>query len=300
MTPHKGAPAASTAFYPLCRDPGCRGVFEATAGATDADFARELHRRARTFRDGRAWMNRRAGLLRERAPVETRENAEAFAAIGSREDLGPGPSMQLVLPSGHRPTRPLPRRRRRAYAAHLDAVIAEAFEAAERPAGAPADPPTPDQDPAGARSSLPGRLCGACGGGCCVFGTDTAFLSKDTILRVLAADPNLDPAQVRNLYLGRLPQRSIAGSCPNHTRDGCSLPRSLRADICNRFACRQLKTLVEGLRDDPPVRKVIVVRRRQSQWDEDNPTLQNDIVAAAVLTETASIRLKAPKPEGSA
>ena len=294
LSPRKGA--SSSALYPVCRDPGCRGVFEFTPGASEAEFARELDRRAKTFREGRAGMNRRAGLLRDRAPIEARENAEAFAVIGAREDLGPGPSMQLVLPSGHRPSRPLPRRSRRAYLAHLDAVIAEAFEAAETRGPSPADPPTPGPDEGGAGSSLPGRLCGACGGGCCVFATDNAFLSKQTILRVLAADPTLTPAQVRDLYLERLPPRSVAGSCPNHTRHGCALPRSLRADVCNGFACSQLKSLMEGLKADPPVRKVIVVRRRQSQWDEDNPLLENDIVGAAVLTEARSVRPRRPKP----
>jgi hypothetical protein len=114
----------------------------------------------------------------------------------------------------------------------------------------------------------------------------------------MAADAGLDAARLRAIYLGHLAPRTLAGSCINHTRLGCSLPRGLRSDICNTAACDVLMNLEDGLRADPPVRKVVVLRRRQNFWYRMLPPLNNDIVGAAVLTETKTTRLRPPKPEG--
>ena len=46
------------------------------------------------------------------------------------------------------------------------------------------------------------------------------------------------------------------------------------------------------------MREVVVLRRRQNRWRQVNPMLNNDIVGAAVLTETATTTLKPPKPAG--
>ena len=114
----------------------------------------------------------------------------------------------------------------------------------------------------------------------------------------MAANPGLDPAKLRAAYLGYLPPRTIPGSCVHHTRGGCSLPRALRSDVCNSFACAPLKLLQSGLQADPPVRVVVVLRRRQNHWNQANPALNNDIVGAAVLTEGATTALRPPGPGG--
>jgi hypothetical protein len=114
----------------------------------------------------------------------------------------------------------------------------------------------------------------------------------------MAAHPGLDAAGLRALYLGHLPPRSVAGSCVNHTRDGCSLPRSLRSDTCNTWRCLPLQELERRQGADPPVRTVAVLSRRQNHWKQDDRTLDNAIVGAAILTETATKRLRPPKPGG--
>jgi hypothetical protein len=53
-----------------------------------------------------------------------------------------------------------------------------------------------------------------------------------------------------------------------------------------------------SLEADPPVREVVVLRRRQNNWNQTNTALNNDIVGAAVLTEAATTRLRRPKPGG--
>jgi hypothetical protein len=306
LTPRTDAPSRSTELYPLCLGPGCRELFDLTTGTTDAEFGRRLRARAKAWRDRRGWLAVRARLLETRAPVEAQENAAAFAAIGPREDLGPGPVLHLALPTGPARARPLSRRRRRAYAAVLDQVIADALAEDDPTAHTPGLPgpsvrPTPGGEAAtnAAASALPGRLCGACGGGCCIAGGDRAFLSAATIRRVLAAHPGLGAAELRAMYLGHLAERTMPNSCVNHTRHGCALPRSLRADICNSFACDPLRSLLNALEDDRPVRKVVALRRRQNHWDQENPLAPHDIVDAAVLTDTKTTRLRKRKPEAA-
>jgi hypothetical protein len=297
--PRKGA-APSAQSYPLCREPSCRFIFEQVGDVPEAEFLRQLKLGAERWRLAHA--KKRRGeeefgrLVREQRVAEARGNAAAFAAIGPRADLGPEPTLQLVVPSGHGSSRPLSKRRRRAYAAHLDAIIAAATAPAPPAQPSPVPEALASPAPQAANSSLPGRLCGACGGGCCPIGKDQAFLSETTIRRVMAADPSLDPARLREIYLGHLAQRTLPGSCINHTRLGCSLPRELRSDICNAAACDVLVSLEDGLKADPPVRKVVVLRRRQNFWYRLLPPLNNDIVGAAVLTETKATRLRAPKP----
>jgi hypothetical protein len=113
----------------------------------------------------------------------------------------------------------------------------------------------------------------------------------------MAADPGLGPAELREAYLARLAPRTVSGSCIHHTRAGCSLPRGLRSDICNNYACSALVTLLDS-QDAGPVREVIVLRRRQNRWKQGDLALDNGIVGAAVLTETRTLRFTLPEPAG--
>ncbi len=304
LTPRKAVAATSPELYPLCQDFTCRMEFEQRGDMSAADFRRHLEWRAQILRDRRA----RARLRQERNEAEYHQADAVFAALAPRTDLGTPPDLRLVAPSGHAPLRPLSQRRRRAHIAHLEAIIAAALKRTEPiiPA-APGQPtivqpaPGPEAGPevGAADSRFPERLCGVCGGGCCAGGGNHAYLSEATIQRVVAANPDLDFARLRAAYLGHLAQRTIPGSCVHHTRAGCSLPRSLRSDICNSYACETLKHLQISLQaKDPPVRKVVVLRRRQNQWKKDDPELNNDIIGAAVLTEATTTRLRPPKPGG--
>jgi hypothetical protein len=276
-------------LHALCREPACRTLFAEVAALPDAEFRRQLAWRGEHWRTWRARLVQARAedtrLRRERTEAEAREAAAAFAAIAPLAEL------KLTVFSGRGPSRPLPERRRRAYAAHLDAVIAAALEPSAKPVAS-------GEDPGASASTLPARLCGACGGGCCPLGGTRAFLEEATIRRVMAADPGLDAAGVRALYLDHLPPRPVAGSCVNHTRHGCALPRSLRADTCNRWACLPLQALQQGLESDPPVRTVAVLSRRQNHWNQDNLARDNAIEGAAVLSETETRRRRPPKPRG--
>jgi hypothetical protein len=283
----KAAAGSAPQLYALCAAFDCRMVFEHGEHLADAEFQQHLRWRAQVAREEKV----RGRLRQGHIDAENREAAAVFAALTARRPRAGPPDLRLTVPSGHARLRPLPERRRRKHAEHLDAIIAAALAETEPFAPSTSASPAPSHD-------LAGRLCGVCGGGCCLSGGEKAYLTPATMRRVMAANPGLSPGELRAIYLDRLPERTIPRSCVHHTRGGCSLPRSVRADVCNTFACAPLKLLQQELDADPPVRKVIVLRRRQNHWNQANPKLDNDIVSATLLTEGASTQLRPPAPEG--
>ena len=55
--------------------------------------------------------------------------------------------------------------------------------------------------------------------------------------RVRIAKPELDESAVLRLYLERVPAAAYKDSCIFHGKQGCTLDRSLRADVCNSYFC---------------------------------------------------------------
>lgn len=286
LTPHRAATGGASEFYALCDDFECRTLFRQAEEAPGVNFQQTLAWRAKARRDHAA----RVARLEARHEAEALEEDAAFRVLARRAAIAP--DLQLSLPSGPRRQRRVSQARRRAYAAHLDTAIAAALD----PSTPPSEP-SPDPEGGAGGSSLPGRVCGACGGGCCAVGHDHAFLSAKTIRRVLAAAPGLEPARLRQTYLDHLPERAMQHSCINHAVDGCSLPRSLRSDVCNVYVCTAIRDVEAGLKADPPVRTVLALRRRQSLWRQAEPglMLSNDILDGAVVTETGIRRLRAPR-----
>ena len=47
------------------------------------------------------------------------------------------------------------------------------------------------------------------------------------------------------LYLDAIPDKPFADSCIFHARDGCSLPRSLRAPVSEAYLCGPLMRLMK-------------------------------------------------------
>ena len=285
--PLRPAPAAAGApsdRYALCMAFACRTVF-AEVGRTGGDFHRRLLWRAQVWRKDKI----KSDLWAERIRIERSEEAAAFAALARRRPNGSPPDLHLVVPNGYRPLRAVSGRRRQAHAVHLDTIIAQA---PARTDSAPALSPE-----AQGSGGLPGRLCGACGGGCCTAGGEkSAYLTPSTIRRVLDADLSQTPAALKAAYLAHVPERAVSRSCLYHTREGCALPRPLRSDTCNHFACLPFKRLQGALAADPPMERVLVLRRRQSHWTQWTLGLNNDLVGAAILTEAATRRRRLPKP----
>jgi hypothetical protein len=77
--------------------------------------------------------------------------------------------------------------------------------------------------------------CSLCRGWCCTSGADDAFLGEITMTRVRRSNPELELMEIANLYVSRVPAETQSGSCIFHGRDGCTLDRSLRSDVCNDY-----------------------------------------------------------------
>lgn len=273
--------------YPTCHAIACRMVVSRRDEIDDTSFRHFLQRQLQQKRALAAL----AAAADGRRTRESEENARVWAQLATvaRAPVG---TLQLVVPFGPSRGHPLSLARRARYRAHVQAMASRAALLA------PGAPATGVVDDAGAdvatdvaTSSLPGRLCGVCGGGCCTRGANHAYLCPPTLRRFMDAQPQLSITSVVAAYVDRMPANARWDSCINHTRFGCSLPRAMRSDICNDFACGALQQLQAA----PAVQVVLVVRRAQQLWLRDRPDLDNVVNGAAVLRETG-VRRMAVKP----
>ena len=164
--------------------------------------------------------------------VQTRR-AELARKLG----LASPEALPLVsLPANRTRVRALPEHRRERFRAHLSRVVEEAFTG------------TPSVDIEVARdrdgtSPLLGEACATCRGRCCHAGGDHAFLDVATVHAYLRAHPQASREEVMNAYLSRLADTTYGRGCVFQAEDGCRLPRTMRAGICNAFLCTPLQDL---------------------------------------------------------
>ena len=104
------------------------------------------------------------------------------------------------------------------------------------------------------------QACGLCRGYCCAEGGDEAFIAPATLERARARYPDLTDDDLCQLYMDALPARGIAGSCVFHGERGCSLPRSLRARICNEYYCEPIRQWMEPATEPLRPAAAIMVR----------------------------------------
>jgi uncharacterized protein DUF6790 len=100
-------------------------------------------------------------------------------------------------------------------------------------------------DPAGFPARVAQRACSLCKGWCSRNGDDDAFLDDRTMARVRLAMPDMDERAVLLLYLDLVPPVAYRDSAIFHGKWGCSLDRSLRADVCNSYYCGALGTYMK-------------------------------------------------------
>ena len=150
-----------------------------------------------------------------------------------------------TLPAMDRPYRPLPRRRRSAFLQHLREVIRSALGSEVT------DPPEtlPEHELPGAiqfqaEQPLSQTACATCRGFCCRQGGTRAFLDGITVRRYLASHPIMSPRAIEREYARRIPKVTVKDSCIYHGMRGCTLPREMRAEICNTYHCPELQKLM--------------------------------------------------------
>ena len=88
--------------------------------------------------------------------------------------------------------------------------------------------------------------CSLCKGSCCKNGDDDAFLDDRTLARVRLARPEMKDRAMLRLYLDRVPPMAYRDSCIFHGKKGCTLDRSMRADVCNAYYCGGLGAFMKS------------------------------------------------------
>lgn len=267
--------------YPSCAAAACRMVVGRRAGMGDAAFAPYLARHAAQVRERRGTV----ADLQAQAADRERENAAAWSYLAHRAgDAGdPDGGMRIALPSGPRRTRALAERRRAAYRRRLTDLVAQARDAVEEVLA---------EDTESAASTLPGRLCGLCRGGCCTRAGDHAYLTAGTMRAYMRRHPGMTNAEVVERYVDSLPPASQAGSCINHTPTGCALPRDMRSATCNAYACESLAQLIDAQRGKRAPRVVLVVQRSKDKWTHAGKDVEDRMVGIASLTEAGTRRFR--------
>jgi hypothetical protein len=101
-------------------------------------------------------------------------------------------------------------------------------------------------EPDGFAAQVARAACSLCRGWCCRNGDDDAFLDERTITRVRHARLAVDARAVLRLYIERVPTVGYEGSCIFHGKQGCTLDRSLRSDLCNAYFCGGLHAYLTG------------------------------------------------------
>jgi hypothetical protein len=96
-------------------------------------------------------------------------------------------------------------------------------------------------EPEGFTGRVTRTACSLCKGWCCRNGEDNAFLDETTMARVRYARSALDVRAVLRLYVERVTDAGYEDSCIFHGKQGCTLDRSLRSDVCSSYFCGGLQ-----------------------------------------------------------
>lgn len=262
-----------------CESPQCRMIMSRRAhvGPEMFRFLIENYRRQR----------REQQRLTGRNAHEAFENESIRDAVNRRERLPASHYPLVTLPTGPQSLERVPQGRRERYREHLADIIAEAVSVRD-------DDPAPVHAPSVASEPIPlaEQLCTLCQGGCCSIGGERAFLSAATIRQFMRLRPELPPDRVAAEYLDRLADRTVAGSCINHTATGCSLPRQMRADICNTYYCKSMRGWQAVCGSGKTPLGAFVIQREQDNWNQDRTDLAHDVVGIGVVTESGAWRVR--------
>jgi hypothetical protein len=141
--------------------------------------------------------------------------------------------LPVMVPRSDKRLVPLAPERVERLRKHLRAALLDLGNVRRR--AAPVSP-----EPAGFRAVV------ARTGWCCRNGGDDAFLDDQTLARRRVANPEIAGEAIIRLYLARLPETVYQDSCIFHGKRGCTLDRSMRADICNTYFCGGLRAYMKG------------------------------------------------------
>jgi hypothetical protein len=150
-----------------------------------------------------------------------------------RQPTVDGDSQPVMVPRSEKPLGPVASERVRRLREHLIGILQNLRKARHLEYFA-----SPLRPPANRLSChrRPNRLF-LCRGHCCRNGDDDAFLDDRTLARVRLANPDMSEHALMRLYLSRVPDAAFRNSCIFHGKQGCTIDRSMRADVCNTYYC---------------------------------------------------------------
>ena len=151
----------------------------------------------------------------------------------------------VAVPRNDMPLTPVAPDRVRRLHKHLVQALGDARALGSIPS--PYAPP-----PTGFAALVAQTACSLCKGWCCRNGGDDAFVDDQTMARVRRDRQDLGTNALLRLYTDRVPAMAYRNSCIFHAGSGCTLDRSLRADICNSYFCRGLGTYLTDREPDTP------------------------------------------------
>ncbi len=149
-------------------------------------------------------------------------------------------SQAVMVPLNRRALVPTPPERVRRIREHLVRSLRD-LRTMKRPEHN-ASPLRPE--PQGFAGTVARAACALCQGYCCKGGGEHAYLDERDMARVRRARPELEARAVIRLYMERVPADGYEGSCVFHGKQGCTLDRSLRSDVCNSYFCNGLRDFV--------------------------------------------------------
>lgn len=152
-------------------------------------------------------------------------------------------STTVVVPRYAGVLAPVTTERRRELRAHLLRTL-RTLGARYRDEATPATPLRPE--PQGFPGTVAHAACTLCRGYCCRGGGERAYLDERDFARVRRTLPELSASALVHAYLHRVPEKAHAGSCIFHGRHGCTLPRTLRSDVCNSYFCAGLRDFLHA------------------------------------------------------
>lgn len=206
----------------------------------------------------------RVARAQEEGVLAEAHRSRSAAELGvPREDIASYPI--AILPRNRAGVSRLPVERRHALEGVIRAALVVARgrqNAGERwRAGSPT-PVSMDHSDAQrqAQQELAVAACSACRGSCCRQGGNHAFIDGDTMLRHLEQFPGDNDETIVARYLGYLGDDVMVHGCVYQQATGCSLPRELRADLCNRYYCEAFAAIRHPPAHGSPVRAYFVHR----------------------------------------
>ena len=174
-------------------------------------------------------------------------------------------SQPVMVPRNDRALVPTSPERVRRLRMHLVATLRASRTTTDHERSAVALWPGPE----GFAARVVQTACSLCKGWCCKGGGDHAYLDGLTMARVRRARQEMNAYEVSRLYVERVPAIGYEGSCVFHGKQGCTLDRSLRSDVCNAYFCEGLDTYVTG----GDVRAPVIIIAGEGDKMRTSPTL---------------------------